>query len=168
MSFRDRVVFDPEAGTYFDGAMRYIFIKPEAVMGIALALPEDQRGAVLAAMAESIHINGGKSAQSYQAAGADDGEALLAVIRETAPQLGWGRWSTTRDKDVLTVTVEGSPFAMGYGAADRPVCTPILGMLRAISPMVLGGPVDVAETTCTAMGAPRCTFVATLRPEKTA
>ncbi|QEW23127.1 V4R domain protein (plasmid) [Paracoccaceae bacterium] len=168
MSFRDRVAFDPQAGTYFDGAMRYIFIKPEALMGIALALPEDQRGAVLEAMADSVFINGGKSARTYQDAGAADGEALLAVIRETAPQLGWGSWTTQVDGDVLTVTVAGSPFAMGYGPADRPVCTPILGMLRAVSPVVLGGPVEVMETACAAMGAAACTFTARRIPEGTA
>ncbi|MAC77270.1 MAG: hypothetical protein CML66_04315 [Rhodobacteraceae bacterium] len=168
MSFRDRVAFDPQAGTYFDGAMRYIFIKPEALMGIALALPEDQRGAVLEAMADSVFINGGKSARTYQDAGAADGEALLAVIRETAPQLGWGSWTTQVDGDVLTVTVAGSPFAMGYGPADRPVCTPILGMLRAVSPVVLRGPVEVTETACAAMGAAACTFTARRIPEGTA
>lgn len=165
MSFRDRVAFDAEAGTYFDGAMRYIYIKPEALMGIALAMPEDQRGAVLEAMAESVFINGGKSAKTYQESGAADGEALLAVIRETAPQLGWGSWSTVVDGDELTVTVKGSPFAMGYGAADHPVCAPILGMLRAVSPVVLGGPTEVRETACAAMGAEACTFTARRLPE---
>ena len=47
MSFRDRVAYDAEAGTYHDGTMRYMFIKPEALMGIALAMPAEQRPAVI-------------------------------------------------------------------------------------------------------------------------
>jgi len=162
MSFRDRLVFDETNGTYHDGAMRYMFIKPEAVMHIALEMPEDQRPAVFEAMARSVFKNGGKSAQTYQQAGAVNPEDLLAVIRETAGQLGWGKWTTELVEGRLRVTVANSPFVMGYGASDTPVCAPILGMLRAVSGMVLGGPTDVQEVQCAATGADSCLFEAQL------
>lgn len=168
MSFRDRLVYDEDAGTYHDGAMRYMFIKPEALMGIAHAMPMDQRGTVLEAMADSVFQAGGKSARTYHSAGADDAEKLLSVIRETAGQLGWGKWTTAIDGDTLTVTIENSPFVFGYGRADVPVCTPIKGMLRAVSAMTLGGPTVVEETQCAAGGADRCIFIAKKIEEKTA
>lgn len=158
MSFRDRLTFDPNAGTYHDGDMRYIFIKPQAFMGVALEMPPDQRPDVFQAMIRTIIANGGKSAQAYRAAGATDPHALLAVIRETAGQLGWGRWDSDLDADRLIVTVHGSPFAEGYGPANQPVCAPIQGMLTAVAGMIFDTPATVTETQCTAMGAPCCRF----------
>ena len=160
MSFRDRLSYDAEAGTYFDGDMRYIFIKPEAVMGIVLEMPAEQRPAVFEAMIRSVFTNGGKSAQSYKDAGAGASEALLAVIRETSGQLGWGDWDTVLTEDSLSVTVRNSPFAAGYGASDVPVCALIVGMLTAVSGMIFSAPTHVTETTCAATGAGVCQFEA--------
>ncbi|PTQ75323.1 V4R domain-containing protein [Celeribacter persicus] len=160
MSFRDRLSYAPDAGTYHDGAMRYMFIKPEAVMGILHALPPELRPTVMEAMAESVFVNGGKSAQTYKAQGAEAAQALLDVIRETSGQLGWGHWTLTLTGAALTVEVENSPFAEGFGPSDIPVCAPIRGMLRAVSGMIFGTPCEVTETACAAMGATRCTFIA--------
>lgn len=160
MTFRDRLYYDAEAGTYSDSGMRYIFIKPEAFMGVALEMPPAQRPAIFEAMIRTVVRNGGKSAAAYRAQGAADPEALLAVIRETAGQLGWGIWSTTLDDDALTVTVRNSPFAAGYGPADVPVCAPITGMVKAVSQMIFDAPTMAEETACAAMGAEVCTFVA--------
>lgn len=159
MTFRDRLTFDAKAGTYHDSGMRYIFLKPEALMGIALEMPEVTRPTIFEAMIRTVIKQGGKSAQAYKAAGAADPQALLSVIRETAGQLGWGRWSSTLG-ETLTVTVEGSPFAYGYGPSDVPVCAPIKGMLTAVSGMIFAAPTVVEETACASMGAPACTFVA--------
>lgn len=160
MSFCDRLSYDAKAGTYFDGNMRYIFIKPEAVMGIILEMTPEQRPAVFEAMIRSVFTNGGKSAQSYKDAGAGASEALLSVIRETSGQLGWGDWDTVLTEESLGVTVRSSPFAAGYGASDVPVCALIVGMLTAVSGMIFGAPTCVTETTCSAMGAEVCRFEA--------
>lgn len=160
MTFRDRLKYDAEAGTYHDSGMRYIFIKPEAFMGVALEMPEAQRPTIFEAMIRTVIRNGGKSAQAYRDAGAADPEALLAVIRETAGQLGWGRWESGLDADRLAVTVYGSPFAAGHGASTVPVCAPITGMLTAVSGIIFNAPTVVRETACAAMGAPACIFEA--------
>lgn len=159
MSFLDRVSYDAENGTHMDGAMRYMFIKPEALMGFALHLPEDMRPALFKAMAESVFAAGGASARAY----GGDGDALLATIAATAPQLGWGIWTFVREGEAITLTVRNSPFAAGYGTADHPVCAPICGMLRAVGGMVLGQPARVTEDACAAMGAEVCRF--TVQPE---
>jgi predicted hydrocarbon binding protein len=159
--FRDRLVFDPERGEYRDGDIRYMMIRPDALMGMIAELPEAMRPLALEAFARSIRSAGGRSARSYQAAGAADAAALLRVIQETAPQLGWGRWQLQRTVDGLALTVENSPFAAGAGPGAHPVCAPIRGMLAAVGELVMGETVTVVETACAATGAPCCRFAIT-------
>ena len=165
MTFRDRLQFDPARGEYRDGAIRYLMIRPDALMGILHQLPEAMRPEVLAAFARSIAQHGGQSARSYQAAGATGAAQLAATIQDTAPELGWGRWALTLGEDRIGLTVANSPFAAGHGPSATPVCHPILGMLRAIGPMLLGHSVDASETACAATGAPNCRFEALRRTE---
>jgi predicted hydrocarbon binding protein len=157
-NFRDRLTYDSERGEHRDGDIRYMMIRPDALMGMIAELPEEMRPLALEAFARSIRNFGGRSARSYQAAGAADTAALLGVIEETAPQLGWGHWQLERTATGIALTVENSPFAAGAGHSPYPVCAPIRGMLTAIGEMVLGEPVAVAETTCAATGAPCCRF----------
>lgn len=152
--FRDRLVFDPERGEYRDGAIRYMMIRPDALMGMIAEMPENVRGHAMEAFGRSIRRFGGHSARAYQDAGTDD---LLATIEATAPQLGWGCWTLTRADDGLALSVENSPFAAGAGHSPHPVCAPIRGMLTAIGEMMLGD-VTVTEAACAAMGAPCCRF----------
>lgn len=158
MSFLHRLSHDPEQGAHLDGTMRYLFIKPEALMGTAHHMPEEMRPALFEAMAQSVFHAGGASARAYRAAGASDGDALLATIAATAPQLGWGIWQFTREGGAIRLIVRNSPFAAGHGAAPHPVCAPIRGMLLAVGGMVLGTPVRVQELRCAAMGDAQCEF----------
>jgi predicted hydrocarbon binding protein len=157
-SFRDRLTFDAARGEYRDGAIRYLMLRPDALMGLFAELPEGMRPAALAAFARSVARAGGASARSYQAAGAADPASLLATIAATAPALGWGLWDLRRDGEGLALTVRNSPFAAGAGACGTPVCAPIVGMLRAVGGLVLGDPVAVEETGCAAAGAADCRF----------
>jgi len=164
-NFRARLAYDHAAGEYRDGALRYMLIRPEALMGLIAELPEAARPAAFEAFARALHRVGGGSARTYRAAGAATPEALLATIAATAPQLGWGRWEIARDEAGLTVTVRNSPFAAGAGPSagpsGGPVCAPIRGMLRAVGEMALGAPVVTEETECAAAGAPCCRFAVT-------
>lgn len=155
--FRDRLEFDPQRGEYRDGGIRYMMIRPDALMGMIAELPPEMRVHALDAFARSIRRFGGRSAHAYRNAGAAEADALLRVIEDTAPQLGWGRWRIRAEADGLEVTVENSPFAAGAGPSAHPVCTPILGMLMAVGEMT-HGPVRVEETACAATGASCCRF----------
>ena len=165
-NFRDRLIYDAEHGEYRDGDIRYMMIRPDALMGLIAELPEDLRPLALEAFARSIRNFGGRSARSYQAAGAEDATALLDVIQQTAPQLGWGCWRLERTTDGLALTVENSPFAVPISSdvgqvtahSPYPVCAPIRGMLTAVGEMVLGEPVAVVETACAATGSSCCRF----------
>lgn len=166
--FRDRLRFDADQGEYRDGDIRYMMIRPDALMGLIAELPEAVRGEALEAFARSIHRFGGRSARAYQAMGAADATALLHTIETTAPQLGWGTWALTRSDDGLALSVHNSPFAAGAGRGPHAVCAPIRGMLTAVGELVMGTQVRVAETACAATGAPCCRFAVTPAPQPVA
>jgi predicted hydrocarbon binding protein len=159
----DRLVHDTAVGEIRDGDIRYLMFRADAVMGLFKRLPEAARRDALAALADSIEENGGRSAAAYRASGAA-GSALLDVIVETAPQLGWGSWTfIERGPDRLVLEVRNSPFVHGFGASAMPICAPITGMLRAVSAMVLDAPTVVEEADCGAQGKEICRFVARRR-----
>ncbi len=159
--FLDRLTFDPDHGAHMDEARRYMMIRPDALMGIFRRLDPDARGTALEAFGAAIFEQGSDSARAYRAV-SGDGAALVRVIQATAPQLGWGVWQMTLSDDRLDLSVRNSPFVAGYGPSDSPVCHAILGMLRAVAGMVLGGQgrIDAAELSCAACGAPLCRFQA--------
>lgn len=161
-SFRDRLTFDAARGEYRDGDIRYLMLRADTLMGLFAELPEAARAEALAAFARAVARFGGRSARAYQAAGAQEADALLATIAATAPQLGWGIWTLRREADALALEVHNSPFAAGAGAGAgalaAPVCAPIVGMLRAVGAIVLGGEVAADETSCAATGGACCRF----------
>ncbi len=148
---RERLEFDDAVGEYRDGGIRYMMIRPDALMGLLHELPEAMRPEVLEAFARSITKQGGRSAAAYRAAGAASSAALVTTIEATAPQLGWGRWGLTLGDDRLDLVVTNSPFVAGYGPSETPVCHAIIGMLTAVGRMTLGGEVVVHERACAAM-----------------
>jgi len=156
----DRLVHDTAAGEIRDGNIRYVMLRTDALMGLFQRLAEPARAQALAALGDSIHENGGRSAAAYRASGAA-GSALLDVIVETAPQLGWGLWTfADRGPERLVLEVRNSPFVHGHGPSATPVCSPIAGMLRAVAGMVLDAPADVEESLCAAHGGAVCRFIA--------
>lgn len=157
-TFRDRLEWDAANGAIHDRDIPYLLIRPDSLMGIFEFLPETERAAAFEAFARSIAHYGKGSAESYQALGAAQADALLATIADTAPQLGWGVWSLSRSAAGLSLTVRNSPFAAGYGDSDVAVCAPIRGMLEAVGGLVLGVAVAVRETGCVSQGADICTF----------
>lgn len=158
---RERLAFDLERGEVRDGEVRYLLIRPDALMGIFRALEEPVRGEALAAFARSIREHGARSARKYQAMGADDGAKLLAAIEATAPQLGWGRWRfLEQGPESVRLEVTNSPFAAGFGASEAPVCAAVAGMLEAVARLAFGGRWHAAEEHCTAQGRERCRFIA--------
>ena len=148
---RERLEFDAELGEYRDHGIRYMMLRADALMGILHELPAALRPQVLEAFARSITRQGGKSAAAYRAAGAASSAALVETIQETAPQLGWGRWSMQLHEDGIDLVVANSPFVAGYGPCETPVCHPIIGMLTAVGRMALGCEVVVQESGCACM-----------------
>lgn len=160
-SFRERLDFDKANGEIRDETRRYMLIRPEALMGIFRRLTPANRAEALGAFIDSIREQGSDSARAYQKLGASDAHALLETIAATAPQLGWGIWSFERQADdVMRLVVRNSPFAVGYGCSDAPVCHAIVGMMQATSTLAFGRAAAAREIQCAAMGAPYCLFEA--------
>ena len=158
-TFRDRLTLDEQAGSWFDQTRRYMLIRPEALMGIFRGLPEAAREQALAALEASIFEQGSDSARAYGAMGGS-GDALLEVVAQSAPQLGWGRWNFERHGETLHLSVRNSPFAAGFGASTKPVCAAITGMMRAVATLMFDRKVQARELQCGAMGADSCRFEA--------
>ncbi|MEX3985174.1 V4R domain-containing protein [Paraburkholderia sp. EG287A] len=160
-----RLVFDLVRGEVRDHDRRYLLMRPDVLMGMLQLLDDTTRSQALCAFADSTAQHGKRSILAYldglPGRGAGDGNALLDLICETSPALGWGRWDFERSGDGLVLNVFNSPFAAGYGSAAQPVCAPIAGMFRTVAAIVLGQPVRVQETACAAVDPhATCRFVA--------
>ena len=99
MTFRERLVFDADRGEYRDGDIRYMMIRPDALMGIFAEIartagaPRRWSPSPVPSGASAV-----ESARAYQDAGAPGPATLLRTIEETAPQLGWGQWRLVRQR----------------------------------------------------------------------
>lgn len=165
-----RLEFDQARGEVRDQDRRYLLMRPDVLMGTLRQLDDGTRREVLAAFADSTAIHGMHSIIAYlsglEAAGEDGARALLSLIRETSPALGWGLWDFAPVEEGLGLTVANSPFAVGYGPASEAVCAPIAGMFRTVAGIVLGSAVEVEETACAAMGHhAECRFIARRCPQ---
>lgn len=164
--FRERLDWDAVPGQVVDGAVRYMLIRPDALMGAIMRLSPDARAGMLAALHASVLDFGGRSAGNYNRTAT---RPLIEVVAGTAPDLGWGRWSVSTDADAIRVTVEDSPFAAPIAAdlatdpeaprPEGPVCTAMTGMLSAVGTIMGGAPVTALETRCAALhGGGACHF----------
>ena len=160
LPFRERLAFDEERGEIRDQSRRYLLIRPDALMGVFRRLPEPSRTEALQALADAIFEQGSDSARAYRVHHGADGEALAHLVADTAPQLGWGRWRFAFEDGRVELTVANSPFAAGFGRAEKPICHPIVGMLRAVSTVVFEREGEARETECAACGAGECRFEA--------
>ena len=157
--FRERLAFAQSLGELRDEDRRYMLMRPEALMGMMRRLEPQARLTALEALAASVIEMGGDSARAYRAHGGGNAGALMETVARTAPDLGWGLWTFERSDGGLGLTVENSPFAVGYGQAPHPVCHAIAGMATAVARLVLGREdIVAAETACAACGAQTCRF----------
>lgn len=158
--FRERLDWDAGHGAIIDQTRRYMMIRPDALMDALATMPEPARRVAFWSLEASVFRHGADSARAYAATGGG-GDALLATVAATAPHLGWGVWEVSREPGRILLTVTNSPFAAACPRGmPYPVCTPIQGMLRAVSGMVFGRLTRVSETHRAAIDAPECRFVA--------
>lgn len=159
--FHDRLKRAPEQGEMRDGQIRYLMMRPDALMGMFMRLEPGLRQAALAALAASVAEFGGKSVSAYQASGAAQQDKLISVIVRTSADLGWGLWQFARLPDgAFELIVRNSPFATAVSGAEMPVCAPVVGILTAMAPLLVGEGAEVTETQCCARtGDVECRFL---------
>ncbi|MBJ3778882.1 hypothetical protein [Acuticoccus mangrovi] len=158
MSFRQRLRHDAATGAYLDGDIRYMMIRPDALMGLFARLDPPARAAALEALGASITEHGGRSAATYVTP--ERVSELVAIIAATAPELGWGVWRFVPEGRGMRLVVTNSPFAAG-ATFEGPACHAIVGMLRAVGAMIYGPGATAAETACAngREGADECHFI---------
>ena len=158
------IVQKPEKGEILVGDIRYILMRPDVLMGVAKHLDTNGGGDFFAALEASAFAHAQASFSAYRDSTLFGAEDFLESSCKVAAGLGWGFWSAEPVvSGTRTVHVTNSPFADGHGPADRPVCSPITGVLRAIALMGYGEEMAVDETSCAAQGAARCSFRMTRR-----
>ena len=149
--------FDFTEGTVQDGALRYLLVRPDVLMGTGRKL--GRVADFVQALEESAYANARESFEVYRAQGKLREDDFLERTAEFAARLGWGAWSVVDAKEGgSAIIVRNSPFAAGMGQSDIPVCGLIRGVLRALHRVVLGKDIAVEETQCVSQGAPHCHF----------
>jgi len=165
--FSERLRHDVDEGQMRDGSIRYLMMRPDALMGMFARLEPDIRAKAHAALAASVAEFGGRSIAAYRTSGAISPDALMQTIVETSADLGWGCWEFSRRGDgALTVEVRNSPFADGAGLTGEAVCAPIIGILSAMAPVLVGEGAVVTETTCASLHSEGpCCFTIAYHPQ---
>jgi uncharacterized protein len=152
--------FDVEAGRCTDGDIRYLILRADGLMQTFAQLPEVHRLPALNAFSKSVARHGADSLRHYQRQESLGRTALLERIGKTAGALGWGQWTLDLSAaGELSLQVQDSPFAAGYGRSETPICFPIAGMFGAVAELFLGKQCLVEETHCSAVGGAECRFV---------
>ena len=171
---RERLRHDADQGAWYDGARRYLLLRPDSLMGALRSLDAATRATVFDALAHSLQRHGGDSLRAYAVRVNGDPQALIAATIDAACDLGWGQWTVQRNGDVLDVVVQQSPFAAGWLAADSgvteapdvaapAVCAPIRGMLAALAQTLGDATPQVQELRCAAQGHSECRFRVVVR-----
>ncbi|HVW69718.1 MAG TPA: 4-vinyl reductase [Steroidobacteraceae bacterium] len=151
---------DAGNGAISDGAIRYLMIRPDVLMGVAHELPPDQAQAFLRALERSAFRHSRESFERYRASGRFGTDDFLARTAAVAADLGWGAWVVAElGNGGRLIEVRNSPFVAGHGHSAYPVCAAISGVLRAIALVGYEQRSDVRETECAAQsGGPVCRF----------
>ncbi len=157
---------DPAQGAWYDGARRYMMLRPDSLMGALHGLDPPTRELVFDALASSLRRHGGDSLRAYAANVNGDAQALIDATIAAAGDLGWGQWTVRQTGAHLDVQVRHSPFAEGWLAAQAgareqatpAVCAPIRGMLAALAQTLGDASPHVQELSCAAQGHDECRF----------
>lgn len=147
------------AGELAEGGIRYLLIRPDVLMGVTRELPPDGARDFLSALERSAFRRAQASFLKYVDTERFAAEDLLAGTFRVAATLGWGIWTQQRPEQGLRmIHVNNSPFALGHGPSNDPVCAAITGVLRAVTLIAFGVESQVVEIACAAQGAAECLF----------
>jgi hypothetical protein len=109
-----RIRLDLATGTLSDGAIRYVLIRADGLMGAFIGTGASGS---LVALYESVYRHGQNSLRHYQSEHGTDPTVLMATVAHVAATLGWGAWVFTRPgPKELRLTVHNSPLAAAVGA----------------------------------------------------
>ncbi len=85
---------------------------------------------------------------------------FIEAVQDFYAELGWGKFSVEEDnKNELTIRVENSFIARGYGNSDVPVCHFLRGYNAGLAEVLKGNKIDAEEVECAAKEDYCCKFV---------
>lgn len=159
-TLREKLHWDTQSGQITDADRRYLMLRADVLMGIFRKLEPQAQAQALAAFGQAVRESGSKSAQSYFQSQHNDAPRFLQTMEAYSAELGWGKWAFNQNTPgQWELIVHNSPFAAGFGASEKPVCSAIAGMLSAVGTLIAQTPVSVEETACAAQGCKHCKFV---------
>ncbi|MEM8496678.1 MAG: V4R domain-containing protein [Pseudomonadota bacterium] len=150
---------DLAAGDVHCGAIRYVLMRPDVLMGLFSNLEPGDRQKALDSLETSAYQNGQASMREYQKQQFSGPKEMLDFFCESAARLGWGSFSYEFGASgAPTFKVSNSPFSLGFGPSETPVCAPIAGILRAFIEVFFGGSPAIQEVSCSSQGNDYCQF----------
>lgn len=158
------LAWDAGAGRLFFKDVPYLLIRPETLVAFQKAVEAELGERAGELLARGGHTGGALSTRRYREAFGLGPEETARFIVGMGREIGWGDFRLERldfGARELVVSVGRSPFAEVYGAASRPVCHLIRGVIAGLAEGSFGAPAQAQEVECAATGARTCRFHAT-------
>jgi predicted hydrocarbon binding protein len=157
----DSFVFSDDTGCINFSGVRYMIIRPETICTLQ-RLVEEKLGAASADIFFESGLTGGKmSTTKYMETFGLSKEDAVSYMCAMGGQIGWGKFILEEfdvSSERISIRVLNSPFAVYYGASEKPVCHFIRGIVAGMAFGVFQHFSQVEETLCSAKKDAFCRF----------
>ena len=153
----EEISYDKKSGGWYYKDIRYLFIRPETIVGIQKKVNEIC-GEAKEALFSGGYTGGKLSAEKFTKELGLSEEEILAFMCYMGTQLGWGRMEWELHEEKFVIRVHNSPFAEAYGKSDEGVCHLIEGVFAGVGEIIFGKAVS-EERLCKAKGDAYCEIV---------
>ena len=116
-SIIDEIDYDPESGALSYKDVRYLLIRPETIVGFQKAIGKQGQKGGINALFQGGFQGGYLSAKKYKEIQNLSDEETIKFMMAMGAQIGWGSFKLDQydlDEKNLQISVENSPFAVGY------------------------------------------------------
>lgn len=160
-SIIDQLVYDSASGALSYRDVRYVFIRPETIIGFQKTVEKHSRKAARDALFQGGYQGGYLSAKKFKEMQNLSNTETIDFMMSMGAQIGWGHFDMI-DYDFknhkLQIRVKNSAFAEAYGDATEGVCHLINGVLSGLATVLFGQKCMGSETACLAKGDAHCIF----------
>lgn len=167
-SILEELIYDSEKGALHYKGVRYLLIRPETLAAMQKAMED-----VCGKESDEIIFQGGfeggyLSAKRYKEIHGFCDEEILDFMIRMGSQIGWGVFHLALFDQVenrICIEVENSAFAEAYGKSSGGVCHLIRGVVSGLATAIFEKNITASETSCTAKGDKKCSFVVGDEPD---
>ena len=161
-SILDELEYNPASGALTYRDVRYLLIRPEAIVGFQKAIEKQSRAAARDALFQGGYQGGYLSAKKYKKMQNFSDRETLDFMMAMGAEIGWGNFTIDEydfDSKKLQIRVKNSPFAEAYGASTEGVCHLIRGVLCGLATILFSRSCAASEIECVAKGDHHCVFL---------